>query len=391
MWKRGGSNPFSMISIVIATYWLTVFHFARREAGTITPTEAATARSPVTASSRPTITTTIHASILSIARSETSAAATSSLSAIGSSSVPSVVTWLRRRATTPSAQSVIAARMKIPAAIAAWTREDEIRNTISSGTATMRVRVRPIGRFMRLRPRGASTASLSAARNDLVNARQVPRHERRGVEDPARGHVRAPARRLELLGPRRVDGEACHLAAVAPPLADRLQGRRAQRDPGRQRPHALDEKPRAHVVLERAPAPLPGAHDDEVAPLGHRPVRRGREVHERGDADRGRLARRQQGPGAVARRQHDGAAAHALACELERRVPQIEPGDRLAPPLAREERAVGGGAPPGLDGIGHGRDPGAAGREGRDDRGRGAQHVDDEHGRTGEPGGDDGV
>src|SRR5204862_3728662 len=145
MWKRGGSNPFSMISIVIATYWLTVFHFARREAGTITPTEAATARSPVTASSRPTITTTIHASILSIARSETSAAATSSLSAIGSRSVPSVVTWLRRRATTPSAQSVIAARMKMAAAISAWTRDEEIRNTMSSGTATMRVRVSPMG------------------------------------------------------------------------------------------------------------------------------------------------------------------------------------------------------------------------------------------------------
>src|SRR2546427_7413922 len=64
MWKPGGSNPFSTISIVIATYWLTVFHFASRDAGTMTPTEAATARSPDTASSRPTITTTTQASIL---------------------------------------------------------------------------------------------------------------------------------------------------------------------------------------------------------------------------------------------------------------------------------------------------------------------------------------
>ena len=94
----GGSNPFSMINMVIATYWLTVFHLAIRDAGTITPTDAATARRPVTASSRPTMTTTIHASILSMASSDTSAAATRSLSAIGSRSVPRVVTWLRRRA-----------------------------------------------------------------------------------------------------------------------------------------------------------------------------------------------------------------------------------------------------------------------------------------------------
>src|SRR5262245_61640327 len=136
-----------MMSIVMATYWLTVFHFASREAGTITPTWAATARRPVTASSRPMMTTTTHAATLSIASSETSAAATSSLSAMGSSSVPSVVTWLRRRASVPSAQSVSDARMKMPAAMTAWTREDEIRKTISSGTATIRVSVSPIGGF----------------------------------------------------------------------------------------------------------------------------------------------------------------------------------------------------------------------------------------------------
>src|SRR5439155_681329 len=191
MWKPGGSNPFSMISIVIATYWLTVFHFARREARTITPTEAATARSPVTASSRPTIATTIQASILEIASSETSAAATSSLSAIGSRSVPSVVTWLRRRATTPSAQSVIAARMKMAAAISAWTRDEEIRKTMSSGTATMRVRVSPMGRFTRrLRPKRRMAGLLSAPRNDLVNAREV---------DPAVSELlpRSPAERCD--------------------------------------------------------------------------------------------------------------------------------------------------------------------------------------------------
>ena len=37
--------------------------------------------------------------------------------------------------------------MKIAAAISACTRDDEIKNTMSSGTATMRVKVRPIGKF----------------------------------------------------------------------------------------------------------------------------------------------------------------------------------------------------------------------------------------------------
>ena len=71
--------------------------------------------------------------------SDTSAAATSSLSATGSSRVPSVVTWLRRRATTPSSQSVNDAATKMAAAIRAWTRDDEMRNRMSSGAATIRV------------------------------------------------------------------------------------------------------------------------------------------------------------------------------------------------------------------------------------------------------------
>ena len=94
--------------------------------------------------------TTIHAATLSIASSETRAAATSSLSAMGSSRVPSVVTWLRRRAMTPSSQSVIEAATKMAAAMRAWTREEEMRNRMSSGTATIRVNVRPMGRFTQL-------------------------------------------------------------------------------------------------------------------------------------------------------------------------------------------------------------------------------------------------
>src|SRR5262245_7039432 len=224
-----------MISIVIATYWLTVFHLARREAGTMTPTDAATARRPVTASSRPTITTTIHAWILSIASSETSAAATSSLSAIGSSSVPSVVTWFRRRASMPSAQSVMAERMKIAAAITAWTREDEIRKTISRGTATIRVRVRPIGKFtLGLRRRDQSAPPLSRVAHDLVNARDVSGHERRGIQAQACVDVVGPAGGDQLPGPGCVVPEATQILAVAAPGDERIPGPVAQngRRPG---------------------------------------------------------------------------------------------------------------------------------------------------------------
>ena len=37
--------------------------------------------------------------------------------------------------------------MKMAAAMSAWTRDDEMRKRISNGTATIRVIVRPIGRF----------------------------------------------------------------------------------------------------------------------------------------------------------------------------------------------------------------------------------------------------
>src|SRR5580765_4386415 len=228
-WNPGGSNPFSTINIVIAMYWLTVFHLARRDAGTMTPTDAATARRPVTASSRPTITTTIHASILSIARSDTSAAATRSLSAIGSSRVPSVVTWLRRRASIPSAQSVMAARMKIAAAISACTRDDEIKNTMSSGTATMRVSVRPIGKF-------------------TVVLRR--RHELRRVQTQARVDVVGAPRGDQPARPRRVLLEATHVRGVAAAGLERVAGGVGEHGCRNRREEAVDQEPGARPVLE---------------------------------------------------------------------------------------------------------------------------------------------
>src|SRR5262245_55076027 len=275
-----------MISIVIATYWLTVFHLARREAGTIVPMDAATARRPVTASSRPTITTTIHASILSMARSETSAAATSSLSAIGSSRVPRVVTWLRRRASMPSAQSVMAASVKIAAAITAWTREDEMRNTISRGTAMMRVRVRPIGKFT-LELRGRESAwLLSGIAHDLVNVRHVPGHQRHRVQAQAGVHVGRPSGGDEPAGPGGVPLEAAHVAAVAPPRVQRVAGGLREHDPRRRREDPVDREAGARPILERPGAARAGAEDSHVAAPAGRPGRRRADVDQRRHADR---------------------------------------------------------------------------------------------------------
>src|SRR3989441_2373761 len=312
-WNPGGSNPFSTISMVMATYWLTVFHLASRDAGTTTPTDAATARRPVTASSRPTITTTIHAWILSIASSDTSAAATSSLSAIGSSRVPSVVTWFRRRASMPSAQSVIAERMKIAAAITAWTREDEIKNTINRGTATIRVRVRPIGKFtLRLRRRDQSAASLSAVAHDLVNARHVAGDERGRVEAQARVHVRGPAGGDQAPGPRRVLLEPAHIVTVTPPGGEGVASAVAQDGRRNGRQQAIHHQPGARQVLQGGSAERTRAQDRDVTASAGGP-RRGRgDVHERRHADRLRRPRRQQRSRTVAGREEHGLAAQTV-------------------------------------------------------------------------------
>src|SRR2546421_312873 len=121
--------PFSRMSIVTATYWLTAFHFARREAGTTTPWPADTARSP--------------------------------------------------------------------------------------GTATMRVRVSPIGKFtLRSRSPGPWAASLSARGDDLVNVGAVHRHDPRGIQAQARGDVGRAAPRGQMPRPRRVVGQPGDVLAV---------------------------------------------------------------------------------------------------------------------------------------------------------------------------------
>src|SRR2546422_8622117 len=70
-----------------------------------------------------------------------------------------------------------------------------MRNTMSSGTAMIRVRVRPIGKFtLELRRRDDSAPSLWVVAHDLVNVGHVAGHERRCVEAQARVHVRGPPR-----------------------------------------------------------------------------------------------------------------------------------------------------------------------------------------------------
>src|SRR6266511_3400315 len=74
-------------------------------------------------------------------------------------------------------------------------REDEMRNTMSSGTAMIRVMVRPIGKFtLELRRRDESAPPLWVVAHNLVNVGHVAGHERRCVEAQARVHVRGPPR-----------------------------------------------------------------------------------------------------------------------------------------------------------------------------------------------------
>src|SRR5437016_7390382 len=369
-----------MINMVIATYWLTVFHLAMRDAGTITPTDAATARRPVTASSRPTMTTTIHASILSMASSDTSAAATRSLSAIGSRSVPRVVTWLRRRASIPSAQSVMAARMKIAAAISACTRDDEMRNTMSSGTATMRVRVRPIGKFtLELRRRNECASSLSGVAHDLVNVRHVARHEIRRVQAQAHVDIGGTSGGDEAARPRRVALEPADVGGVLAARVQGVPGGLGENGRGNRREDALDREPATRPVLERAAAMRARAHDGHGAPGRGGPRRGGGDVDERGDADRVGGARGEQRARPVARREIHRLAPHVRALELDGRVAEIETGNRLALPLAGDQGtpvARLGGPAPGILRIGNRHDRVATVRERGDDRRRRAEDVD---------------
>src|SRR5438034_1142414 len=280
--------PFSRMSIVTATYWLTAFHFARREAGTTTPWPADTARSPVTASSRPMMTTTTHAAILSIVSTDTRAAATGRLTAIGCGSVPSAVTWLRRRASTPSSQSVNAAAVKMAAGMRACTRELEMRKRINSGTATMRVRVSPIGKFtLRSRSPGPWAVSLSARGDDLVNVGAVHRHDPRGIQAQARGDVGRAAPRGQMPRPRRVVGQPGDVLAVGPGRGGRRLGSRR-----RARPRLAGQRRLPHARL----LGRPHRHDARAA------------VGERGD-DAGRGPQHVDDEHRAAR---DGAAVEAV-------------------------------------------------------------------------------
>src|SRR5262245_20005907 len=109
----------------------------------------------------------------------------------------------------------MAARMKIAAAIRACTRDDEMRNTMSSGTATMRVRVRPIGKFTLELRRRKCALSLSVVAHDLVKLRHISRHELRRVQPQARVDVGGASRSDQPAGPRRVLLEAGDVRAVA--------------------------------------------------------------------------------------------------------------------------------------------------------------------------------
>src|SRR5262249_58449545 len=103
--------------------------------------------------------------------------------------------------------------------------------------------------------------------------------------------------------------------------------------PGRQ--DAIDRGPAAGPVLERIAAVRARAEDRHVASSLDGPCRRRGHVDERHDTDRVGGPGRQQRAGAVARREVHGLAPDARALELDRRVAEGEPGNRLALPPAR--------------------------------------------------------
>src|SRR2546428_12338780 len=122
---------------------------------------------------------------------------------------------LSGRPGTPWSQAVRAAAVKMAAAMSACTRELEIRKRISSGTATIRVRVSPIGKFtLRSRSPDRWAAPLSAPRDDLVNVGTVDRHHAGRVQGQAGGDVGRASARGQVPGPRRVPGQPSHVLAV---------------------------------------------------------------------------------------------------------------------------------------------------------------------------------
>src|SRR5262245_52520874 len=140
--------------------------------------------------------------------------------------------------------------MKMPAAITAWTRDDEIRKTIRRGTATMRVIVRPMGKFTLAPCARDVVATLSGPDDHLVNVRHVHGHHRRRVEQQAGGHVVPPPSRGQMPGPRRIRAEPPHVLAVAAPEGQRLARGRAQ--PGRRLVplEAVDEEAGTGMILD---------------------------------------------------------------------------------------------------------------------------------------------
>src|SRR3990170_606571 len=177
-----GGTPFSKISRVIATYWVAVLYLASVDAGTMTPTHAEIPRRAVTANSRPMMTTAIQAG-----------------------------------------QSVSDAATKISAAIRACTRDEEIMNTTTRGTRTIRVSVRKMGMFTSCpclpgkKPRSLCVPAASLSRLPGGDA-PVPEEGNRGprVHREAGGQIfRAPPRQ-QVAAPVRLGTQIVQPVAVVP-------------------------------------------------------------------------------------------------------------------------------------------------------------------------------
>src|SRR4029453_12962814 len=162
-------------------------------------------------------------------------------------------------------------------------------------TATIRVRVRPIGKFtLELRRRDESAPSLSEVAHDLVNVRHIPRHERRRVQAQARVDVGAPPGGDEAARPRRVPLETAYVVDIAPTVVQRVASSVAERG-GHGGEDAIDQESRARPILERLDAPRAGAEDGDVAPGTGGPLPRWACAHTRPPPRRGRAPRPPRG------------------------------------------------------------------------------------------------
>src|SRR5690606_28434503 len=138
----------------------------------------------------------------------------------------------------------------------------------------------------------------------------------------------------------------------------------------------------AHRIIEREHTRTTRAQQHHILAPPDQALRHGARIQECTDKARRAAAGREQCARAVRRRHDERTTLDALPRELERRVAQVESGDRLAAALAAEEYRVAPDPFRAADrviDIRNGNDGARTVHERLDDRARGAQHIDHYH------------